>query len=225
VQEFPLPAGTLPGAIAAGPDGALWFAERNTNAIGRMTTAGELTDEFPLATAAADPMGIVAGPDGALWIAQREAESIARMTPEGVVTREFRVPGRPDGLTLGPDAALWFPEGNEDAIGRLDPGFDPPLTAAGTSFTAWASASAPHTVATFRDADVLARAGDYRVSIAWGDGSRSDGTVFRTPGGGFAVRGHHTYFHARTYRVVVRISDGVGKGPDAVVESTAHVHR
>ena len=225
VQEFPLPAGTLPGAIAAGPDGAIWFAERDTNAIGRMTTGGELTDEFPLASDFADPMGIVAGPDGALWIAQREAGTIARMTPAGVVTREFRVPGSPDGLTLGPDAALWFPQGQEAAIGRLDPGFDPPLTAAGTTFTARAFVRATHTVATFRDADPGARPSDYRVRIAWGDGTRSAGTVVRTPGGGFAVRARHTFFVPRTHRVVVRISDGVGKGADAEVESTAHVHR
>jgi hypothetical protein len=37
------------------------------------------------------------------------------------------------------------------------------------------------------------------------------------------VRGQDTYFKAGMYRVVVRITDGVGKGIDAKGESTAIV--
>ena len=43
-------------------------------------------------------------------------------------------------------------------------------------------------VATFTDADPGAVAGDYSVSITWGDGTRSAGTVF-VSGGGFVVWG------------------------------------
>jgi len=226
VTEFPLPAGTLPGPIVAGPDGAMWFTERNTNAIARITIVGELTNEFPLPTEFADPKGVVVGPDDALWIAQRDAGTIARMTFDGAVTREFRVPsGAMDSLANGPDGALWFPQGTERKIGRLDIGFDPPVTATGTTFTARAFMPATRSVATFRDADPDARPADYDVRIAWGDGTRSTGTVHRTADGGFEVRGRHTFFKARTHRVVVRITDGVGKGLDAKVESTAIVHR
>ena len=54
ITEFPVPfestvAGTFPERIAAGPDGNLWFTEDQTNHIGRMTTAGALT-EFPVPT-------------------------------------------------------------------------------------------------------------------------------------------------------------------------------
>ena len=226
VTEFPLAAGTLPGPIVAGPDGAMWFTERNTNAIARITTAGEITDEFPLPTEFADPGGLVAGPDGALWIAQRDAGTIARMTLDGTVTREFRVPsGAMDSLTNGPDGALWFTQGSIGQIGRLDIGFDPPVTATGTTFSARAFVSKTHTVATFRDADPNARPADYAVTIRWGDGSRSAGTVRRAAGGGFEVRGRHAFFATGTRRVVVRITDGVGKGLDAKAQSTAIVSR
>jgi streptogramin lyase len=35
------------GGITTGPDGALWFTEQNASKIGRITTAGVIT-EFPL---------------------------------------------------------------------------------------------------------------------------------------------------------------------------------
>ena len=58
-----------PGGIAAGPDGNLWFTEGNGNQIGRITTAGVIT-EFPIPTANSDPYGIAAGPDGNLWFTE-----------------------------------------------------------------------------------------------------------------------------------------------------------
>jgi hypothetical protein len=75
VTEYPLPNRndpTAPGppaiSIAAGPDAALWFTafDGAEYAIGRMSTAGEVTAEYPLplSTQLGD---ITAGPDGALW--------------------------------------------------------------------------------------------------------------------------------------------------------------
>ena len=49
---------------ATGPDGALWFAEFGTDQIGRITTAGIIT-EFQLTLGTA-PSEIALGPDGAL---------------------------------------------------------------------------------------------------------------------------------------------------------------
>ena len=50
VTEYPLPTPAPPTGIAAGPDGALWFTEPAANRIGRITTAGDIT-EFALPTA------------------------------------------------------------------------------------------------------------------------------------------------------------------------------
>jgi streptogramin lyase len=47
VTEFPIPtANSGPTSITAGPDGALWFTEINSNAnkIGRITTAGVIIE-------------------------------------------------------------------------------------------------------------------------------------------------------------------------------------
>jgi streptogramin lyase len=121
ISEFPLPiAHSNPEGIAAGPDGALWFAENGTGIIGRITVQGTVT-EFPLPSRFGGPYNLVAGPDGALWITELANNKIAHMTISGAVT-EFTVPGDPGwlaGITVGPDGALWFTENQAGMIGRI----------------------------------------------------------------------------------------------------------
>jgi streptogramin lyase len=95
VTEFPLSPFAQPLGIAAGPDGALWFADADAK-IGRITTAGVIT-EFPVP--AANPRSITAGPDGNLWFTETTYSfvdnpatgRIGRISTSGVVT-EFPIP-------------------------------------------------------------------------------------------------------------------------------------
>ena len=59
------PSIDLPADIAAGPDGALWFANELNGSIGRIATNGDVTNYT--GTGISAPVGITAGPDGALW--------------------------------------------------------------------------------------------------------------------------------------------------------------
>jgi streptogramin lyase len=114
VNEFPVPApksGVL--GIAAGPDGNLWFTERDGNKIGRITTLGAIT-EFALPTAGSMPGAIVAGPDGNLWFTEQGRAVIGRITTAGSIT-EFEVTRSPgdsiygvQAIAAGPDGNLWF---------------------------------------------------------------------------------------------------------------------
>jgi virginiamycin B lyase len=62
--RFPLEQEVYAGALAAGPDGRLWFAS-GPGAIARMTPSGRVSRiELPQATNVVD---IVAGPDGSVW--------------------------------------------------------------------------------------------------------------------------------------------------------------
>lgn len=216
---------SLPGPIVAGPDGAIWFATRNANTIVRMTTAGVVTDTYAIPTENANTLGFVLGPDGAFYLT--EAGGIRRMTADGRFGRRYRVPDAftLDALANGPDGALWFVQGSQAVIGRVDLGFDPPVTAQGTTFSLRAGRSAERTVATFTDADPNARPRDYAASINWGAHQSSFGWVRRAADGSFEVRGEHGYRKAGTYKVVVKITDGVGKGVDAKVTSQAVVSR
>ena len=104
----------FPAAMAAGPDGAMWFTQPAGSEIGRIAQNGE-TAEFPVAAA---PGAIVAGPDGNLWFTETKEGSkrswIGRISPTGEVT-EFPLPKRRSGsvatgITVGPDGNLWFAE-------------------------------------------------------------------------------------------------------------------
>ena len=227
VTEFDVPGDDpLPGAIVPGPDGALYVAERNDNVISRMTTAGEFTTEFALPRENADPISMVKGVDGALYISEFMSGVVSRMTFDGTFTKAQRIPGGfNDRVISAPDGALWVGQGSRGQVSRLDLRLDYPVTAAGTTFEVREDRSASPTVATFTDGDPDARPSDYDVTISWGDGDRSYGTVSRRADGSFAVRGKHTYAKRGVRKVTVRITDGIGRGLDAKVLSWAVVVR
>ena len=107
-------------AIAVGPDGALWFTDYYNDKIGRITTAGAVT-EYPIPSTPGFPWGIAAGPDGALWFTELYGDKIGRITTAGAIT-EYPTQGHvsePMGIALGPDGALWFTEQESPHIGRI----------------------------------------------------------------------------------------------------------
>lgn len=130
IDEYPV--GANPGGITAGPDGALWFVEEGTSRIGRITTAGVVTNYFGVATNPPPPTDptlpaldqITLGPDNNLWFTQPRDDQIGMITPGGAVA-EFNVspPGaKPDAITRGPDGNLWFTAPGANLIGRITTG-------------------------------------------------------------------------------------------------------
>ena len=93
--------------IVNGPDGALWFTEYNAGKIGRITTAGKIT-EFPT-------------PDNSLWFTEVGGNALGRITTTGELT-EFAFGGAdtsPDGITVGSDNRVWFTQYAADALGAV----------------------------------------------------------------------------------------------------------
>jgi len=119
-NEYPIGHGGE--EIAVGPDNNLWFAEFPT-AVGRMTTAGALT-EFPTPLSTSGPRGVTNGPDGQIWFTEYGASRVGRVTGSGSFT-EYPVGAGPRGIVTGPDGALWFTELDGNAIGQLTPGSFP----------------------------------------------------------------------------------------------------
>ncbi len=99
----------------------------------------------------------------------------------------------------------------------------PPLSASGISVNGTAGVKLNNVkVATFTDADPNRVVSDYAATIDWGDGSSSAaGTVGAAAGGGFEVKGSHTYAAAGRYTTTVTISD-VG-GAKASATGSANV--
>ena len=129
-NEYPIP-GSLhgPDEIAKGPDGNLWFAGYETccgfgynlEGIGKMTTAGVVTDYIisPLPFHAAS--GIAVGPDGNLWFTELDIGVIGRITTTGSVTEFSGLSGKlPNQITAGPsgDPHMWFTEAS-GGIGEI----------------------------------------------------------------------------------------------------------
>jgi len=121
VTEYLVPGGNADN-ICAGPDGALWFTEHFGNNIGRITTAGVVT-EFPAPTPSSGLDGITKGPDGNLWFAEFDASNIGKITSSGAIT-EFPVSSGsgPAEIITGSDGNIWFTEYSGNNIGRITPG-------------------------------------------------------------------------------------------------------
>jgi virginiamycin B lyase len=125
VVEYRIPSPGVPEGIAAGSDGALWFSERYTTQIGRVTVGGRFKIfSFPANNHMSTD--VTAGPDGAIWFAfpnsvpSYDTGKIGRITTAGEVTF-FGIPWVSDAesITTGSDGNIWFADHVAGAIGRL----------------------------------------------------------------------------------------------------------
>ena len=73
---YALAAGTGPYGITVGPDGALWFTEWQSSAIGRLSAGAVHEYSIP---ANSTPNRITLGPDGALWFTETSGNKIGRL--------------------------------------------------------------------------------------------------------------------------------------------------
>ena len=123
VTEYNVPSsGSGTSGITYGPDGNIWFTERQTNKIGKMTPSGTFT-EYSIPSPNADPLSITPGPDGNIWFTENGANKIAKITPSGTIS-EYPITSANAfaiSITAGPDGNLWFSEGNNDIIGKITP--------------------------------------------------------------------------------------------------------
>jgi virginiamycin B lyase len=79
VTEFHIPtADSGPTRLVAGPDGTIWFTERDANKIGCVTPAGTMA-EYPVPTTGSKPYGITVGQDAALWFTEYAGNKLGRL--------------------------------------------------------------------------------------------------------------------------------------------------
>jgi virginiamycin B lyase len=81
VTEYALPTGSEPYGITPGPEkeNALWFTERVTNKIGKITTSGTVT-EYTL-PAESKPSDIATGADNNLWFIDSGSNKVGMLIP------------------------------------------------------------------------------------------------------------------------------------------------
>jgi streptogramin lyase len=108
VQLFAVPtAGAGLSNIVAGPDGALWFNEQNGFAVGRITTAGAVT-EFPVPrapySANGDGPSTIVSSGGNLWTLANVGSTIDQISTAGTVTQLYANLNQ-SATNLAPDSA------------------------------------------------------------------------------------------------------------------------
>jgi virginiamycin B lyase len=124
ITEYPLPISPQPYisafGISPGPDGAMWFAAAGAGvqAIGRITSAGAISEFKTPPSVTSLNGGITEGSDGALWFTHDG--NVGRLTTEGKFS-DYVVSSskRTEQITSGPDGSLWFTEIPYLVIGRL----------------------------------------------------------------------------------------------------------
>lgn len=114
LKLFPLPdGGSVPTAIAAGPDGALWFLESEGKRIGTIGTDGRLGRAKPLWWWPEE--GLAFGPEGDAWIPS--SKGLIRMTPAG---QQTLFPAPSEAVATGAEGDIWALESK--TLQRVVPG-------------------------------------------------------------------------------------------------------
>ena len=125
IVEFSAP-GTDPAQIQAGPDGNLWFSDRN-GAVGRITPAGVVTRFTSGLNPGSAVRSIAMGADGNMWFSDPgTTRAIGMINPFTQVISEFsaglNAGSMPLGIAAGPDGNVWFTDnGTTKAIGVINP--------------------------------------------------------------------------------------------------------
>jgi len=168
-----LPTDSVPYAMAAGDNGAVWFTDLRGR-VGRVTREGAVT-MVPLGTTS-NPIGIARGADGAMWVTESAANRITRIDAATLAIMRIDIPtanSAPAGVALGPDSLIWFAERGANKIGRVgtpSEGADLLVTVSGPEFfdNSPSSAILPSTV-TVRNIGTTPAAG-VKVRIERGAG-------------------------------------------------------
>jgi virginiamycin B lyase len=113
----------IASAVAAGPDGNLWWTAFESNAIWATDLRGRIVHVYTIPTPNSQPWGIVRGRDGALWFTEWAGNKVGRVTTAGAFT-EYPLPtpgAKPQGIARGGDGSIWFVESAANRIGRIAP--------------------------------------------------------------------------------------------------------
>jgi virginiamycin B lyase len=121
--EFPMLVKTdIPTAIAAAPNGTVWFTIEFSDAIGIFRN-GKI-DRIPKGAQNLEPLGLAADGAGRAWYTDTQMRAVSQITSDGAI-RSFRLPTpivRLGRLGVAPDGAVWFADITTASVTRLKDG-------------------------------------------------------------------------------------------------------
>jgi virginiamycin B lyase len=122
-EEIRLPNRTdIPVAIAAAPDGAVWFTLESSDAIGRLRN-GRI-ERIRTGAQSIEPLGLAVDREGRAWYTEAPKQRISRASPDGAIASfGLSTPvARLGRLTVGPDTTVWFAESTVMSVTQLRDG-------------------------------------------------------------------------------------------------------
>lgn len=111
-----------PMAIAAAPDGTMWFTIGQADSIGRVRSGR--VDRLRTPGRNFEPLGLAVAADGSAWYTDIERGAVMRMSPTGEVA-QFALDSaivRLGRLAIGPDGSVWFADITGGGITSLKDG-------------------------------------------------------------------------------------------------------
>ena len=114
-------------------------------------------------------------------------------------------------VSFGARGVLFYSAGpasqTHGLVGSIESADGVPIDSVGGAFSAVAGSLFSGVVATFADVNTANTASSYRATIAWGDGTSSQGDLIPLGGGRFNVSSSHVYPHTGTFAVTVTTVD------------------
>lgn len=157
--EFPMLVRTdIPTAVAAAPDGTVWFTIEFSDAIGIFRN-GKI-DRIPTAAQSLEPLGLAADGAGGAWYTDTSRRAISQISSDGAI-RSFPLPTpivRLGRLAVASDGAVWFADIITASITRLRDGIFTRHGVASSGATPYGIAvdTADRVWSTLQGADLLA---------------------------------------------------------------------
>lgn len=102
-----------PFGIVEGPDGLMWYAERNLDKIVAVDGNGVTQHDYQVPGVPGDLCFLTFGPDGRIWFSLLGSGAIGAMNPADGSTTFYHLPNAavgPYNLVSGPDGRIWFTE-------------------------------------------------------------------------------------------------------------------
>ena len=124
-KEWDLPTASAPSATLAASDGAVWYAGRTGNVLGRIDPKTDQVKEFKLKTADSGPQGLAEDRDGNIWFTGNSKALVGKLNPKTGEVTEYPMPDPaardPHTPVFDQKGSLWFTIQDANMIGRFNP--------------------------------------------------------------------------------------------------------
>jgi streptogramin lyase len=114
IYSIKLPnSASRPVYVTPGPSGLMWFTDNGTNAIGRSSLTGTVS-ETTIPDANAQPGGIVEASDGNIYFSEANGMHVGKSSPSGVVSEPFDIVAVSSGIVSDGNGHLWVLQPGDD---------------------------------------------------------------------------------------------------------------